>query len=154
MRKQISFLFSIVILLSSTGCENNEEKNIIPKEDFVDILVDIHLMDGIMQQPNLRNSLTKNDTIDYYNAVLRSSNYTRGQFDSSIAYYSKNIKEFDNIYQDVLSTLNQMEARAEDELEEQRKEKKQKKKGEKEKQKERLGNPYKIELCSKVKVKR
>lgn len=151
MNKQISFLFLIIFLISGVGCDKNEKNNVIPKDEFADILVDIHLMDGITYQADLRSSLLQNDTtIDYYDAVLKSHNYSRAQFDTSLVYYSKNIREFDKIYQEVLSTLNKMEAETEDELAEQKRKRKKKEK----EQRERLGNPYKIKLGSKVKVKR
>ena len=154
MKKHLISFFSVLILLAGIGCNNEQKKYIIPKDDFVDILVDIHLMDGIMRQPDLRKSLTKKDTSDYYAAILRTHNYSREQFDSTIVHYSKDIREFDEIYQDVLSNLNQMEAEAEDELEQQKKEKERRKKKEEKEQQQRLGNPYKISLGSKVKVKR
>lgn len=154
MKKHLIAFFFVVFLLTGIGCNNNQKKHIIPKDDFVDILVDIHLMDGIMREPNLRKSLIKNDTIDYYDAILRAHNYSKEQFDSTMIYYSKDIKEFDNIYQNVLSNLSQMEAEAEDELEQQRKEKERMKKKKEKEQQKRLGNPYKISLGSKVKIKR
>ncbi len=154
MKKHLISIFSVVILLAGIGCNNDQKKHIIPKDDFTDILVDIHLMDGIMRQPRLRNSLLEKDTTDYYNAILTAHNYSREQFDSTIVYYSKDIKEFDQIYQDVLSNLNQIEAEAEDELEQQKKEKERRKEKEEKEQQKRLGNPYKISLGSKVKVER
>ncbi|MGM0497504.1 MAG: DUF4296 domain-containing protein [Bacteroidota bacterium] len=154
MNKQLSLFFLIVVIFLGAGCENDQEKYIIPKDEFVDILVDIHLMDGIMRQPNIRKSLFKKDTTDYYSAILKTHDYSREQFDSSMVYYSRNIREFDDIYQDVLSTLNQMEAETEDELDKQKRKKElQRKKAEKDQQ-ERLGNPYKIELGSKVKIEK
>ena len=154
MKNYLISFFAVLILLPGIGCNNNQKKHVIPKDDFVDILVDIHLLDGIMRQPNFKNSLTKNDTTNYYDAILRTHNYTREQFDSTIEYYSKDIREFDNIYQDVLSNLNQMEAEAEDELEQQKNEKEQMEKKDAKAQQKRLGNPYKISLGSKVKVER
>jgi len=154
MKKYFFPFFAVLVLLAGTGCNNKQKKHVIPKDDFVDILVDIHLLDGIMRQPNFKKSLTKNDTTDYYDAILRSHNYSREQFDSTVLYYSKDIREFDDIYQNVLSNLNQMEAEAEDELEQLRKEKERMKKKEEKEQQQRLGNPYKISLGSKVKVKR
>jgi len=153
MKKHLIYFFTVLILLATIGCNKEQKKHVIPKDDFVDILVDIHLLDGIMRQPNLGNSLLKKDTTDYYAAILRTHNYSREQFDSTIVHYSKDIKEFDEIYQDVLSNLNQMEAEAEDELEQQKTERELLRKKEEEQQ-ERLGNPYKISLGSKVKVKR
>ena len=152
MKKHLISFFSVLILLAVIGCNKDQKKHVIPKDDFIDILVDIHLMDGIMRQPGLRNSLLEKDTTHYYDAILRTHDYSIAQFDSSIVYYTKDIKEFDEIYQDVLSKLNQMEAEAEDELEQQRKEKERKK--EEKEQQQRLGHPYKISLGSKVKVKR
>jgi hypothetical protein len=154
-KRYILVLFAVFALILITNCSKDKKKYIIPKDDFEAILVDIHLMDGVVRQHNFRNKLArKNDTLDYYDAILRSHNYTRAQYDSSVVYYSENLGKFDDIYENVLSELNRMEAKAEDEIDKQRKRKQQKKEQEQREQEKRLGNPYKIELGSKVKIKR
>ena len=155
MRKQFFFLFVLFFVVFTLSCNKDKKKLIIPKKDFEEILVDIHLMDGLTRQHKIRNELAKeNDSLNYYDAILRSHNYTRAQFDSSMVYYSENINKFDEIYENVLSELNRLEAQAEDKIEKQRKRSEQEKEKKQREQQERLGNPYKIELGSKVKIER
>lgn len=155
MKKQFFFLLAVFLFVFITSCGKDKKDYIIPKDDFEQILVDIHLMDGITRQSSLRKKLAKeNDSLNYYDAILSSHNYTRPQFDSSMVYYSKNLNKFDDIYENVLSELNRMEAEAEEKLEEQRKRKQRQKEKAQREQAKRLGNPYKIELGSKVKIKR
>jgi septal ring factor EnvC (AmiA/AmiB activator) len=155
MKKHFFFIVIFILLAFSTGCDKDKKNYIIPKDDFEEILVDIHLMDGLTRQHNIRNKLAReNDSLNYYDAILKSHDYTRAQFDSSMVYYSKNINKFDDIYENVLSELNRMEAEAEDEIEKQRKMRREQKDKDKKEQAKRLGNPYKIELGSKVQIKR
>ena len=77
----------------------------------------------------MRRDLTKNDSINYYDEIFKNYGYTRADFDTSVYYYSKNINEYDEIYEEVLNRLNEMDT-------ELRKENK----GEKEKEEELIDN--------------
>ena len=154
MLKQF-FLLVTFFLLIFASCDKDKKEHIIPKDDFEELLVDIHLMDGLTRQHSLRNKLVEeNDSLNYYDAILRSHNYTRSQFDSTMVYYTEKLNEFDEIYENVLSELNRIEAEAEDEIDKQRKIKQLKKEREQREQAKRLGHPYKIELESKIKIQR
>ena len=100
------------ILLFAMGCK--KERKIIPRDDMVSVLVKVHLMDGAMQISQYNPDITVPDSLDVYEAVLDDYDYTRAQFDSSIQYYSKNLKKFDKIYQEVLARMNKMETAAQE----------------------------------------
>ncbi len=107
----------IIIFLSAMfivwGC--SKDRKVIPRDDMVSILVKIHLMDGAAQIGQYNPDVTIPDTMDVYKVVLEDYDYTRAQFDSSLQYYSKNMRQFDRIYQQVLARLNKMETAAQEE---------------------------------------
>ena len=105
----------IVLSFSVNSCKKKNEF-IIPRDEFIDVMVEVHILDGIMGETKERKKFAKLDSVDYYDALLKSHGYTREQFDSSITYYSKDLRSFDKIYQKVLARLNRMETKAEEEL--------------------------------------
>lgn len=97
-------LFTLVF---AWGC--NKERKVIPRDEMVSVLVQVHLMDGATQIAQYNPEVSVPDTLNVYEAVLENYGYTKAQFDSSIQYYSKDLRKFDRIYQEVLSRLNKME---------------------------------------------
>jgi predicted transposase YdaD len=112
MKGIIHFIF-IVGLTLILSCE--QEKEIIPRKDMTSILVEVHLMDGSVEISRYEKNINLPDTLNLYKAVLEDYGYTREQFEASLQYYSKNLRKFDRIYQEVLSRLNQMETEAKEE---------------------------------------
>jgi hypothetical protein len=110
-------LIITILIISFIGCNKEEQKKRIPRKEFVQLLVDIHLMDGMLSNSDFRRKLAKRDTADYYNELIREHGYTKAQFDSTIDYYSHDLKEFDKIYQKVLSQLSQKESRIKQKIE-------------------------------------
>ncbi|MFT3753027.1 MAG: DUF4296 domain-containing protein [Paludibacter sp.] len=94
-------LFIIVgafILLSA--CDSRP-KGVLSKNDMVNILADLHTLDGSMAAKGLHYNEfdLKNE---YYISVLDKYKITQAQFDSSLVWYSKNPKNFDKIYDKVI----------------------------------------------------
>ncbi len=108
MRK---LLVIFIVFLSFNACNRNKTPDyVIPKEKLIDILVDIHIMDGLLTINDVRKTLLQKDSLNYYDALFYNYNYTRADFDTSIFYYSMNINEYDKIYEEVLNKLSEMEA--------------------------------------------
>jgi hypothetical protein len=106
-----------IISLFFIGCQKKEEK-IIPKKDMEDILVEMHIFDGMIAHSTYRGKLDSIDTLNYEEAILNRYDYTRAQFDSSLNYYSANLRDFDKIYQAVLNRLNRMQTEAKEQEDE------------------------------------
>ena len=107
MKKYFIILFTIAI----TSCSNNKvPKYVIPPNDMVIIIVDIHLLDGLMSVREIQTDLVRQDTSDLYNLIFIKYGYERKDFDTSLYYYGKNINEYDRIYEDVLNKLTSMES--------------------------------------------
>jgi hypothetical protein len=101
----------ILILTFAVSCIQTDKvpDYVIPKEDMVNIIRDIHLTDGMLTVSDVRRDLARQDTVNYYNAIFETYGYNRAEFDTSIYYYSKEINTFDEIYKEVLNQLNEME---------------------------------------------
>ena len=117
LKKNVILFVVLAFLMMPIGCNKEKKKYIIPKDDFTNILVDIHLMDGVIRQSDHGTKLPQGDSVNYYSAILRSYEYSRKQFDSSMVYYSRHIQTFEKIYQEVLNRLNRKEAEVEEKLE-------------------------------------
>jgi len=106
--KNIFYLIIAVVMISCNHKKTTPE-HVIPKNEMVEIILDIHLTDGLFTVSNVRRDLTKKDSINYYNEIFHNYGYTRADFDTSVYYYSKNINEYDKIYEEVLNRLNEMD---------------------------------------------
>lgn len=105
--KKIVFVI-IVVFISSCSKEFKTPEHVIPCDKMVNIITDIHIIDGLFTVNKVRRKYAK-DSIEYYNAIFTNYGYTRSDFDTSINFYSKNIDEYDKIYEEVLNRLNEME---------------------------------------------
>lgn len=101
----------IFLVIFSFSCIKKDKapEYVIPQEDMVKIIRDIHLTDGMLTVSNVRRDLSRGDTINYYDIIFENYGYERADFDTSIYYYSKQIDKFDEIYKEVLNQLNEME---------------------------------------------
>jgi len=98
-----------VLVLFSITCLGPDRRNIIPEKKFVNVLVDIHLADG-MAVTNMNNTgAFKLDSASLYGSVLKKYKVTRAQFDSTIVFYSSHPGDFQQIYNKVLAKLKMME---------------------------------------------
>ncbi len=107
MKKLIIVLLSIIAF--SCGKKGKVPDYVIPQDDMINIIIDIHITDGLLTVKEIRRDLTRNDSIDYYKGIFVKYGYSREEFDSSIYFYSKNINKYDEIYAEVLNQLNEME---------------------------------------------
>jgi len=115
----------LIFLIFSTSCIYKEKKPdyVIPREDMIEIIIDLHLADGMLSEKEIRKELLRKDTINYYHAILDNYGYERTDFDTSVYYYSKHIDKYDQIYKEVLNRLNEMETELKKEDEESNNEK-------------------------------
>jgi len=114
MTKKVFLIFLIsIVFFSCKKKHENLPSYIIPKEKFIYLLVDYHLAQGISSTYDFRKKTKQLNKISLCDSVIIAYGYTRAMFDSSIMYYSKNIKEFDEIYEKVITELNRMQAKEE-----------------------------------------
>ncbi len=103
-------ILALLSLLHFTGCNKEEQisgKVFIEREKLVDVLVDIHLLDGVTNDRKFHRKYDA-DSIDLLSPILEKHQTNRTMFDTTMAIYSKHPDLFDQVYADVLIKLNVM----------------------------------------------
>jgi len=100
--------FGSVILLLFACHRKNPSDYIIPRDKFKDILIDFHLIDGFYTS-NYNTFFFQKDTANFYTDVLKEYGCNLTQFDSTYRYYTRNLKQFDLLYEEVITELNKMQ---------------------------------------------
>jgi len=104
------FLLSLILVIPA-GCTKKQEisgKEYIPKEVLVDVLVDLHLVDGLTNDRKFYRKYPDADSIDLLGPVLEKYEVTKQMFDTTLYKYSFNPKFMDEVYNEVLMKLNIM----------------------------------------------
>ncbi|MCP4310724.1 MAG: DUF4296 domain-containing protein [Bacteroidetes bacterium] len=104
-------LLLILMLVLPAGCTKKTQitgKVFIQREIFVDVLVDLHLVDGISSDRKFFRKYEGVDSIDVLGPVLEKYQVSHQMFDTTIYEYSRYPELFDQVYNDVLMKLNIM----------------------------------------------
>jgi hypothetical protein len=103
-----------LLLFILNGCNPNRSKyKVIPKKDFIKILVKWHLAEGIASSYFFRDSFKYIKKINLPDSVIVQYGYTRAVFDSTISYYTTYPKDYDAIYDQVINELNKIKTQIE-----------------------------------------
>ncbi|MFC2080799.1 DUF4296 domain-containing protein [Bacteroidota bacterium] len=106
MRK---ILLISLVLLGILACHRDKPgKNILPAEDMVPVLIDMHMSYAIQTEPNIREISRKVDSIDSHSYIFNKHNVAKADFDSSISWYSRHPKQFTAIYDEVVMKLTRL----------------------------------------------
>lgn len=107
--KLIKSALFFLLLISVGSCGN---RNVLSPEQMTDLLVDLHLAEGvaISQSKTFRNSENK---LNLYTTVYSKHNTDKAQFDSSMVYYSENLVELSEIYEEVYARITELEVQVE-----------------------------------------
>jgi len=103
-------LLLIIVLFS---CNRIPRRYIIPPKKMVNVLVDIHLADGMADENMRHSSGFVLDSASLYGSVFKKYGVTRAQFDSTMNYYSEHPDDLQKMYNQVTARLKRLE----DELE-------------------------------------
>lgn len=107
----------LLILILLPACRKGEEKlppYVIPKSKLIPLLVDYHLAQGISNSTAFRQRTQRYPVINLSDSVLAAHGYTHAQFDSTLLYYSRRVDELNEIYEEVITELNRMQAKLEE----------------------------------------
>ena len=90
------YLFSFLILFS---CSEKKEQNhnIIPKDQFANILEKIYLVESDFKLNRVHNS--------DYQEILSDYNVSKTNFENTLQYYSERPALLENIYEEILIDL-------------------------------------------------
>lgn len=100
-------IIAIALLLVSCGEEEAPlpPDNAIPEDQFVPVMVDVHLIEATINQKFGRRDDTTSSSLRYYEALFEKHAITRTQFDSTFNYYKRNPAQMEKIYQQVNDSL-------------------------------------------------
>jgi len=102
---RIFFVAGIILLF--TACDARP-KGVLNQSDMINILADLHKLDGSMTAKGLPyDQFDKKN--EYYVSVLCKYGITQAKFDSSLVWYSNNPKKFDKIYDKVIDQLTNLQ---------------------------------------------
>ena len=93
-------LFSLLV-----SCNLNNDTDIIPREEFIKILTELHIADAVLTEKNLYDRKLKDSTDSYYNYILVKYNMSRNKFDNSLIHYSLDMEDFSLIYDQVIENI-------------------------------------------------
>lgn len=117
-RNLIIILISVVMLLSCSGKEEKPDRSgLIPEKQLIPILTEIHIADGLLLNPRIKNWLITVDSISTYHYIIEKHGYTKELFDETMYYYFvRKPKKLIRIYDMILGKLSEMESLLEKEV--------------------------------------
>lgn len=108
----------IAMLLCLVACENSKKSapnNLIQKNQMVDLITELHLAEAKVQNMGYRSSDSSFLVYEKLQLeVLQKHKVSKADYDSSYAFYSRNLKEFDEIYAKVVDSLSLKESKLSD----------------------------------------
>jgi hypothetical protein len=99
----------LLVAILALSCTHRRYGDIIPPKKFINVLVDIHLADGIAVE-NMNHANTQRlDSASLYGSVFNKYGVTRTMFDSTMSFYSEHPDDFQKVYNKVTAKLKRME---------------------------------------------
>lgn len=110
MQKIVSAKYAIVFIILISillGCKRDPlPRKAIKHDQFIAVLVDVHLAEA-MYNERYRFKLDTIKTDAIYLSVLEKHQVTEEQMKITTLYYSRHPREYDKIYKEVLSLIDQ-----------------------------------------------
>ena len=107
------FIFAFcIIMVIGPGCSKKKQirgKDIVPREVMVDMMVDMHLVDGLTNDVSYYRKFNPRDSIDLYGAVYQKYGIDKEEFYTTLMEYASEPRLLDKLYGDVLKELNLMQ---------------------------------------------
>ena len=107
--KYLIFILLLLVIINACSYKSSSPLDIIPENQFVSLLIDIHLADASLNILQMKDSKLKITADDYYFSVLKKHNTNKRKFDKSLEYYSKDLVKYNKIYDEVLKNLSILE---------------------------------------------
>lgn len=96
--KNLTIIITFALLLMTAACKIKRPDNIIPEEKMEKILLDYHMAKAVSNNIGYDDAYKKEA---YKNYVLKKYEISESDFDSSFAWYARNTKIFEKIYQNI-----------------------------------------------------
>lgn len=105
------YFFLIIVLLLCFACNSKlADKPAIDKEEFIQILTDIHLAEASMMNGNPFEKGRGLSMIMEYDKIFDKNKVSREDFIQTFNYYKQHPKEMDELYNDISERMTVKEA--------------------------------------------
>ena len=105
MKGRILLALLMVCMIAQSCSREAGSRPEIKKDDLVNLLVDIHIVDGYLIFNGSRIDRDRDRIEGTYGYVLRKHNVTPLQFNNTMKYYSRHIADYEQIYNKVIEKL-------------------------------------------------
>lgn len=109
--KQITVIILLATLaLGLNGCFNAnipKPDNLIPRDEFIKMMVDVYLVQGLENVPLGEKDLKKVSQTDLYHSVLKKYEVPDTVFIRSLIYYSSFPKDYEKMHVQIIDILNE-----------------------------------------------
>lgn len=95
-------VYILFLLIIIPGCKKNTY--IIPEDELVELLTDIHFTEGITNT-NIREFLTNRERNEAVIRVIEANGYEKERFDSTMHYYALHSEKYEMLYDKVIQNL-------------------------------------------------
>lgn len=108
-----SFVFSLLLLFMITvGCSKKKQikgHDVVPEDTMVEMMVEMHLIDGITNDVTYYRKYNPNDSIDLYGYVFNKYGVSKEEFHKTLQEYANVPRLLDKLYGEVMKELNLMQ---------------------------------------------
>ena len=111
MKAGYTGLIIFLLAVFFSGCNQKKKitgREFIPEEVLVEVLVDIHLVDGITNDRRFYRRFEDVDSVDLLGPILEKYQISKKKFDTTMYEYTRYPDLLDNVYDEVLLKLNLM----------------------------------------------
>ncbi len=106
MRNKNFIKYNIIIFVFIiSSCYSNDNLDVIPRQEFIAILTELHIADAVLNEKRLYDRKLKDSTKSYYNYILIKHNMSRKKFDDNLMYYAQDMEDFALLYDEVIANL-------------------------------------------------
>jgi hypothetical protein len=112
MKQFIGIMLFTAFLSGFTSCHNvtiKKPDNLIKRDKFVKMMVDIYLIQGMNDGGNKLKVLKRVKPTDLYYSVLKKYSVADTVFVRSLIYYSSFPKEYEKMHTEIMTILNESE---------------------------------------------
>jgi hypothetical protein len=104
-------LFAVLLntLFSCTNTSISKPDKLLSKDEFVKVMVDIYLIQGMNLEAGKPDSLKKINQTDLYFSVLKKHEIADTVFIRSLIYYSSSPRNYEKIHTQIMNVLKEKE---------------------------------------------
>jgi hypothetical protein len=113
MKNPIAFIFIMLVLSACYRMADPPEFDtaaILPPDTMVAILTEIHILEGIDNTVNKKDSAMADITEKTLDIILNKHKIDRDAFEENLHYYAYYVEEYDKIYDQVIVNLSKLES--------------------------------------------